>query len=353
MLIALLEVGILEVKYMKMKLCALLAAIGLCAGSLSGCGGKTPAAADTSAAAKSSVGELADVELAEGELAQEELAKAELAKAELVEGKYDAAPSAKNTQNQESGSRGDAVKDGMEPVSADALKDGVYEVRVDSSSGMFRITECELTVQDGAMSAVMTMSGTGYLKLYMGTGAEAEQASEADFIPFVENADGEHTFRVPVEALDKEINCSAFSRKKETWYDRVLVFCSGSLPAEAFADGEAATAKSLKLEDGSYTVAVRLEGGSGRAAVETPAALRIEDGKAFAVITWGSSNYDYMKVEGEKLDLINTGGNSSFEIPVRVFDRKMPVIADTIAMSEPHEVEYTLVFDSTTIKKAE
>ena len=342
MLIALLEVGILEVKYMKMKLCALLAAIGLCAGSLSGCGGKTPAAADTSAAAKSSVGELADVELAEGELAQEELA----------EGAYDDAP-AKNTQNQESGSLGDAVKDGMEPVSADALKDGGYEVRVDSSSGMFRITECELTVQDGAMSAVMTMSGTGYLKLYMGTGAEAEQASEADFIPFVENADGKHTFKVPVEALDKEINCSAFSRKKETWYDRVLVFCSGSLPAEAFADGEAATAKSLKLEDGSYTVAVRLEGGSGRAAVETPAALRIEDGKAFAVITWGSSNYDYMKVDGEKLDLISTGGNSSFEIPVRVFDRKMPVIADTIAMSEPHEVEYTLVFDSTTIKKAE
>ena len=337
MLIALLEVGILEVIYMKMKLCALLAAIGLCAGNLSGCGGKAPAAADTSAAAKSSMGELADVELAE---------------AELAGGAYDDAPT-KNTQNQESGSLGDAVKDGMEPVSADALKDGVYEVRVDSSSGMFRITECELTVQDGAMSAVMTMSGTGYLKLYMGTGAEAEQASEADFIPFVENADGKHTFKVPVEALDKEINCSAFSRKKETWYDRVLVFCSGSLPAEAFADGEAATAKSLKLEDGSYTVAVRLEGGSGRASVETPAALRVEDGNAFAVITWGSSNYDYMKVDGERLDLISTGGNSSFEIPVRVFDRKMPVIADTIAMSEPHEVEYTLVFDSTTIKKAE
>ena len=337
MLIALLEVGILEVIYMKMKLCALLAAIGLCAGNLSGCGGKAPAAADTSAAAKSSMGELADVELAE---------------AELAGGAYDDAP-AKNTQNQESGSLGDAVKDGMEPVSADALKDGVYEVRVDSSSGMFRITECELTVQDGAMSAVMTMSATGYLKLYMGTGAEAEQASEADFIPFVENADGKHTFKVPVEALDKEINCSAFSRKKETWYDRVLVFCSGSLPAEAFADGEAATAKSLKLEDGSYTVAVRLEGGSGRASVETPAALRVEDGNAFAVITWGSSNYDYMKVDGERLDLISTGGNSSFEIPVRVFDRKMPVIADTIAMSEPHEVEYTLVFDSTTIKKAE
>ena len=337
MLIALLEVGILEVKYMKMKLCALLAAIGLCAGSLSGCGGKTPAAADTSAAAKSSVGELADVELAE---------------AELAGGAYDDAP-AKNTQNQESGSRGDAVKDGMEPVSADALKDGVYEVRVDSSSGMFRITECELTVQDGAMSAVMTMSGTGYLKLYMGTGADAERAPDADFIPFAENADGKHTFKVPVEALDKGIDCSAFSKKKEKWYDRVLVFRADSLPAEAFADGRVAAAESLKLEDGSYTVAVRLEGGSGRASVETPAALRIEDGKAFATIIWSSSNYDYMKVGGEKFDLVNTEGNSSFEIPVSAFDWKMPVIADTIAMSEPHEVEYTLVFDSTTIKKAE
>ena len=178
---------------------------------------------------------------------------------------------------------------------------------VDSSSGMFRVTECELTVQDGAMSAVMTMSGTGYLKLYMGTGAEAEQASEADFIPFVENADGEHTFRVPVEALDKKLTAAPSAGKRKHGMTVCWYFVPAPLPAEAFADGEAATAKSLKLEDGSYTVAVRLEGGSGRAAVETPAALRIEDGKAFAVITWGSSNYDYMKVEGEKLDLINTG----------------------------------------------
>ena len=294
-------------KYMKMKLYALLAAIGLSAGALSGCGGKTPAAADTSAAAKSSV-------------------------EELTEAAYDDAR-AEDAGNQESGSHGDVVKGGMEPIQADAIKDGVYEVRVDSSSSMFQITECELTVQDGAMSAVMTMSGTGYLKLYMGTGAEAEQASEADFIPFVENADGKHTFKVPV--------------------DRVLVFLADSLPPEAFADGKVASAESLKLEDGSYTVAVRLEGGSGRASVESPAALRVEDGRAFAVIIWSSSNYDYMKVDGEKFDLIHTEGNSSFEIPVSAFDWKMPVIADTVAMSEPHEVEYTLVFDSTTIKRAE
>ncbi len=40
---------------------------------------------------------------------------------------------------------------------------------------MFRITECELTVKDGSMSAVMTMGGTGYLKLYMGTGRKPKR----------------------------------------------------------------------------------------------------------------------------------------------------------------------------------
>ena len=341
MLIALLKVGRLEMKFRKMNLAALLLVVGLSAGTLSGCGKEAPAAA------------AADIAREAGSQAEDK--QTEDRQTEDGQTGDDPAERARagDTGSQETGSRMDVAQDGMVPVLADAIKDGVYGIKVDSSSSMFQITECELTVRDGAMSAVMTMSGTGYLKLYMGTGAEAEQASEADFIPFVENADGKHTFKVPVEELDKEINCSAFSRKKETWYDRVLVFCSGSLPAEAFADGKAATAKSLKLEDGSYTVAVRLEGGSGRASVETPAALRVEDGNAFAVITWGSSNYDYMKVDGERLDLISTGGNSSFEIPVRVFDRKMPVIADTIAMSEPHEVEYTLVFDSTTIKKAE
>ena len=39
-----------------------------------------------------------------------------------------------------------------------------------------------------------------------------------------------------------------------------------------------------------------------------------------------------------------------FEIPVTVFDRKMAVAADTTAMSTPHEIEYTLLFDSSSIK---
>lgn len=254
---------------------------------------------------------------------------------------------------EETSSRINAVDEDMEPVYAGEIKDGVYPVKVDSSSNMFQITGCELTVRDGRMTAVMTMGGTGYLKLFMGTGEEAAKAGEEDFIPYREKEDGLHTFQVPVEALDMGIDCSAFSKKKEKWYDRVLVFRADSLPADAIADGKITTVESLALKDGIYTAEVTLGGGSGRASVESPARLRVENGQAFATIVWGSANYDYMKVDDAKYETVNAEGNSAFEIPVTGFDWKIPVIADTIAMSEPHEIDYTLAFDSSTIKKAE
>lgn len=109
--------------------------------------------------------------------------------------------------------------------------------------------------------------------------------------------------------------------------------------------------ESLNLEDGTYTVAVTLEGGSGRASVESPATLTVADGSVTADILWSSSNYDYMKVDGVQYDPVNTDGNSEFRIPVLGFDYAMPVSADTTAMSTPHEIEYTLYFDSATLEK--
>ena len=241
--------------------------------------------------------------------------------------------------------------EGMTPVLASELRDGVYQIQVDSSSSMFRIEACELTVKDGSMTADMKMGGTGYLKLYMGTGEEAAKAPEEKMIPFEEAADGSHHFTVPVEALDKELDCAAFSKKKEKWYDRVLVFRADSLPADALTDAAQVTAESLGLADGCYTVEVSMEGGSGRVSVESPAKLVVKDQKAVAEVVWSSPNYDYMMVGEEKFLPVNQGGETSvFEIPVTVFDRKMAVAADTTAMSTPHEIEYTLLFDSASIK---
>lgn len=121
----------------------------------------------------------------------------------------------------------DLNTEGLTPVYGSDLKDGVYEVDVDSSSSMFKIVACTLSVKNGEMTATMTMGGTGYLYVYMGTGEEAVNAGE-----------------------------------------------------------------------GSYTIEVTLSGGSGRASVESPVQLTVENGAATAVIVWSSSNYDYVKVDG-------------------------------------------------------
>ena len=109
-------------------------------------------------------------------------------------------------------------------------------------------------------------------------------------------------------------------------------------------------ASEMNLADGEYTIEVTMEGGSGRASIQSPTELTIENGQAQAEIVWSSSHYDYMKIGDEKYEPVNTEGNSAFEIPVTVFDYKQKVIADTIAMSTPHEIEYTLTFDSESIK---
>ena len=114
-------------------------------------------------------------------------------------------------------------------AAANVIPDGVYTVSVDSSSSMFRVVDCRLTVADGEMTAVMTLSGTGYGKLFMGTSDEAVNAAESDCIPFTEDAQGAYTYTVPVTALDTPINCAAWSIRKSEWYDRELVFRSDSI----------------------------------------------------------------------------------------------------------------------------
>lgn len=105
-------------------------------------------------------------------------------------------------------------------------------------------------------------------------------------------------------------------------------------------------------EDGSYTANVTLSGGTGRASIQSPAALRCAGGQFYATIQWSSPNFDYMKVNGVRYELISApGSNSAFEIPVAAFDQPFAVIADTVAMSEPHEVEYTLTFHSDSLTK--
>ena len=105
----------------------------------------------------------------------------------------------------------------------------------------------------------------------------------------------------------------------------------------------------VDLPDGEYEIEVQLTGGSGRASVTSPAILQVQDEKTVIEIEWSSPNYDYMTMDGETYLPVNTEGNSVFELPVTAFDKEVPVTADTTAMSVPHEIEYTILLDSTSI----
>lgn len=137
-------------------------------------------------------------------------------------------------------------EESMKPIYAQSIQNGTYDIEVQSSASMFKVVACELTVSDNDMSAVMTLSGKGYEKLYMGTGEQAAAVSDSDCIFFVENAEGKYTYRVPVKALNADIDCAAFSFRKQQWYDRTLVFEADSLPESAFLQEETAMNGTLK-----------------------------------------------------------------------------------------------------------
>ena len=117
--------------------------------------------------------------------------------------------------------------------------------------------------------------------------------------------------------------------------------------------------QTVNSEESQYCWAtVILEGGSGKASVESPCPVLERSGELLAVITWSSSHYDFMVIDGEKILPVNTEGNSKFEVPLKSVARssdtsqmaslpedcEMQVQADTTAMSTPHLVDYTLSF---------
>lgn len=241
------------------------------------------------------------------------------------------------------------------PAAEAALPDGVYTADFNTDSSMFHANEsCDgkgtLTVADGQMTMHVSLQSKKIVNLYLGMAADAAD-HEADWLQpttdTVTYSDGTseevYGFDIPVAAVDTDFQLAILGTKG-TWYDHTVSVANAEPADETTAEAPA---------DGSYTCAVTLEGGSGRATVESPAALTVADGAMTATIVWSSPNYDYMLIDGEKYLPINTEGNSTFEIPVAALDTALAVTADTVAMSTPHEIDYTLTFASATLAAAE
>ena len=227
-----------------------------------------------------------------------------------------------------------------------SLPDGVYTADFDTDSSMFHANEaCDgkgtLTVENGVMTFHVSLASKKIVNLYLGTAADAD-ANKADWLlpttDTVTYSDGTseevYGYDIPLTAVDEDFSLAILGTKGK-WYDHTVSVRNAEPKAEEAAETPA---------DGEYSVNVTLEGGSGRATVESPASLVVADGKMTATIVWSSPNYDYMLVDGEKYLPTNTEGNSTFEIPVSALDAPLSVVADTVAMSTPHEIEYTLTF---------
>ncbi len=270
------------------------------------------------------------------------------------------------------------------------VEDGIYEVNVTSSAAMFRVTNCTLTVKDGKIEALLTLSGKGYGYLYPGT-AEKAAEDESNWVPFVANENGKYTYTIPVEALDKEIAVAAYSTKNKKWYDRTLVFESESLkkvgdiengggedpstpskpseptipttptlpnvptlPGTSGNDGKAdneskyesdtsgSTARvesATTLADGVYTPdRFSWSGGTGKVQI-TCNKITIQNGQAYATLVFSSDHYQYVKASGNTYYTTKGGGTATVVIPVAL-NQNNRIIAMTDKMSTAHEIEY-------------
>ncbi len=254
----------------------------------------------------------------------------------------------------------DVMNSGSSNKSSQELPDGTYLADFDTDSSMFHVSEaCDgkgtLTVEDGKMTIHISLGSKNILNLYPGLAEDAEKdgaellSPTVDTVTFSDGLTEEvYGFDVPVPALDKEFDLALIGTK-EKWYDHKV---SVSDP-EPLQDETVQTESFSAVKDGNYTIDLTFAGGSGKAEVLSPATVNVSDGTVTATIQWNSPNYDYMIVGGEKYLPVNTEQNSVFEIPVLVFDEPMEVIGDTVAMSTPHEIEYTLTFHSDTMKPVE
>lgn len=242
------------------------------------------------------------------------------------------------------------------------LPDGVYTAEFSTDSSMFHVSEaCDgkgtLTVKDGVMTIHISLGSKKILNLYPGLAEDAAKDGAVLLQPTTDTvtySDGMteevYGFDVPVPVIGEEFDLALIGTKGK-WYDhKVKVSDPVAEDSREAANG---SFDMSALADGSYTIELTMEGGSGRASIQSPAQLAIADGAVTATLEWSSPNYDYMLVNGEKYLPVNTEGNSVFEVPVEALDTPLTMIGDTVAMSTPHEVEYTVTFHSETLESPE
>lgn len=232
------------------------------------------------------------------------------------------------------------------------LHDGVYLVDFLSDGSMFHLNEtcrgkAKMTVRDGVASVRLVMPSKNVTKLFLGRaedarkeGAETIEPVETEVVYDDGTTEEVYAFDVPLFVLDASFPLAIIG-KKEIWRDHDVVF-SNPVPIKR----ESAPSGRLELAPGEYDIPATLRGGSGRAAVLSPVRVVVDESGYAATLEWNSPHYDYLVIEGQKLEPINAEGNSVFVWKTRELPETVELIADTVAMSRPREIPYELVFNA-------
>lgn len=231
------------------------------------------------------------------------------------------------------------------------LEDGIYLASFKTDSSMFRINETKdgkgvLTVANGKMTIHVTLLSKKVLNLYAGLAEDASREGAEllqptiDVVTYSDGLSEEvYGFDIPVPYLEDEFDVALIGTKG-SWYDHKVSVSN----VQEYTEEKDTQTEKTSVSDSEYYAAVTLGGGTGKATVESPAVITYVDGQAYARLVWSSKNYDYMIVDEVKyLNEAEPGEQSVFTIPI-VFDEEMEVIGDTVAMSTPHEIDYTLLF---------
>lgn len=107
------------------------------------------------------------------------------------------------------------------------------------------------------------------------------------------------------------------------------------------------------LPEGDFKAELTLSGGTGRTTVQSPADVHIENGIITAEIVWSSSSYDLMIVDGKEYKPVSVEGGARFMVEIPSLDKPLEIKAETVAMSAPHMIDYTLTVSGKEILQGE
>lgn len=98
----------------------------------------------------------------------------------------------------------------------------------------------------------------------------------------------------------------------------------------------------INLPEGDFKSELTLSGGTGRVTLQSPAEVHIENGVITVEMIWSSPNYDLMIVDGKEYKPTSVEGGARFIVEISSFDTPLKIQAETVAMSAPKMIDYTL-----------